>query len=78
MKHLSKYSLHQLIPATILLGGVGSILFGISPWIGSGLIILGMLTGLVSHYYSEVQNDFSKYFMELLFALHPSQKFQNL
>ena len=30
MKHSFKFSLRQLIPVTILLGGVGSILFGIS------------------------------------------------
>ena len=78
MKHSSKLSLRQLIPVTILLGGIGSILFGISPLIGAGLIILSMLSGLVSHYCSAAQNDHSKYLMEGLAHLLAKNQFGNV
>jgi hypothetical protein len=78
MKRSFKFSLHQLIPVTILLGGIGSILFGISPMIGGGLIILGMLSGLVSHYYSESENDRSKYLLDGLAHLLAKNQLGNV
>lgn len=46
--------------------------------IGSGLIILGMLSGFVSHYYSEAQNDSSKYLTDGLAYLLAKNQLGNV
>jgi tetratricopeptide (TPR) repeat protein len=78
MKYRIKFSAHYLIPVTLFLAGGGSIVFGISPLGGSILIILSILTGLLSYYYSLNQNDRSKYFMEGLAQLLAKNQLGNV